>query len=75
MQLVKMLDEKKYGKVVLDCSELTKVLNQNINEVDKVEIFGNNASIIIENLANGGKEIDLSVQIYFNLSAVGMKLW
>lgn len=47
--LIVMKKEKREGKVVLDLAELTKVLKQVDAEIEKIEIYRNDASIIIEN--------------------------
>jgi len=48
-QLMKMSKEKVDGKVQLDMSELKKVVDANKNEIEAVEIYINNTSIIIVN--------------------------
>ncbi|MEI7595763.1 MAG: type I CRISPR-associated protein Cas7 [Bacteroidota bacterium] len=47
--LVKMKSEKQDGKVVLDLAELSKILNQFDAEIEKIEIYRNESSLIIEN--------------------------
>lgn len=48
-QLMKMSKEKVDDKVQLDLAELKKVIDANKNEIEAVEIYINNASIIILN--------------------------
>ncbi|WP_461634305.1 type I CRISPR-associated protein Cas7 [Labilibaculum euxinus] len=48
-QLVKMEEEKRDGKVVLDCSELSKKLAAFNSQIESIEIARNEASILIEN--------------------------
>lgn len=48
-QLVKMKDEKKDGKVVVDCSGLKSKLNDLEGEIESIEIYANKHSIILEN--------------------------
>ena len=48
-QLVIMNDEKKEGKVILDCLALKKKLSEFENEIDTIEIDYNKNSMIIEN--------------------------
>jgi CRISPR-associated protein Csh2 len=48
-QLMKMCKEKVDGKVQLDLAELKKVSDANKNEIEAVEIYINNASILIVN--------------------------
>jgi len=47
--LLLMKKEKKDGKVILDMSELSKVIKQNESEISKIEIYSNAGSIEIEN--------------------------
>jgi len=47
--LITMQKEKKDGKVVIDIAELSKELKLHENEIQKIEIFRNAASIEIEN--------------------------
>jgi CRISPR-associated protein Csh2 len=47
--LTKMKSEKQEGKVVLDLADLAKYLKQFEAEIEKIEIFRNESSIIIEN--------------------------
>jgi CRISPR-associated protein Csh2 len=48
-QLIRMKDEKMDGKVVLDLSELSAKLKRYKDEIEKIEIYRNDASILIEN--------------------------
>ncbi len=48
-QLIKMKDEKENGLVVLDLSELKNVLSKYNNDIEKIEIIRNEASIKLEN--------------------------
>ncbi|MFY9453237.1 MAG: CRISPR-associated protein, partial [Bacteroidales bacterium] len=48
-QLMKMCKEKVDDKVQLDLAELKKVSDANKNEIEAVEIYINNASILIVN--------------------------
>lgn len=47
--LICMKPEKRDGKVILDIAELGKVLKKHNDEVEKVEIYRNEASLILEN--------------------------
>ncbi len=51
--LIKMENEKKDGKVVLDLSGLSDVLKQFENEIEKTEIYRNEGAISIENKPEG----------------------
>jgi len=57
--LIKMKTEKDNGKVVLDLTELGKVLKQFENDVESIEIFRNETSIKIENKPESSKVLDL----------------
>lgn len=57
--LVEMKNEKENGKVVLDLTELGKVLKQFENEVESIEIFRNETSIKIEDEPKNTKLLDL----------------
>lgn len=57
--LIVMKKEKREGKVVLDLAELTKVLKQVDAEIEKIEIYRNDASIIIENKLVGASVFNL----------------
>ena len=48
-QLVEMKMEKQDGKVVLNFSKLTETLSKHENEIEKIEIFVNKSSMILEN--------------------------
>jgi CRISPR-associated protein Csh2 len=54
-QLIKMKDEKEKGLVVLDLSELKNVLSKYNNDIEKIEIYRNKASIKLENLPESCK--------------------
>jgi len=58
-QLIKMGDEKKEDKVVLDLEELKSKLEKYNNDIEKIEIFRNNASIKVENAPENAKIYDL----------------
>lgn len=57
--LVEMKNEKENGKVVLDLTELRKVLKQFENEVESIEIYRDETSIKIENEPINTKMFDL----------------
>lgn len=52
-QLMTLGKEKKDDKVQLDMNELKKIIKKNVNEIEKVEIYANQASIIVENAPEG----------------------
>jgi len=52
-QLMKLEKEKKDSKVQLDMSELKKVIEANSKEIDSIEIFINQSSIIMNNVPGG----------------------
>lgn len=52
-QLMNLGKEKKDDKVQLDMSDLKKVIKANENEIEKVAIYANQASIIVENAPEG----------------------
>ncbi len=58
-QLIKMQEEKKDDKVILDLTKLNEVLNKHSKEIEKIEIYRNDASIIIENQLEKAKIFDL----------------
>jgi len=58
-QLIEMKSEKKEGKVILDLSKLKEILLKNNENIDVVEIFANNASVIIENIPENSKNHNL----------------
>jgi CRISPR-associated protein Csh2 len=58
-QLIRMKDEKMDGKVVLDLSELSAKLKRYKDEIEKIEIYRNDASILIENKPDNANIFDL----------------
>ena len=58
-QLIQMKDEKMDGKVILDLSELSAKLERYKDEIEKIEIYHNDASILIENKPDNAKLYDL----------------
>ena len=58
-QLIKMKDEKENDLVVLDLSELKNVLSKYNNDIEKIEIFRNEASIKLENMPESCKVYSL----------------
>ncbi len=58
-QLIRMKDEKMDGKVVLDLSELSAKLERHKDEIEKIEIYRNDASIIIKNKPDNANIFDL----------------
>lgn len=58
-QLIEMKSEKKEGKVILDLSKLKEILSKYNENIDVVEIFANNASVIIENIPKNSKNYNL----------------
>jgi len=58
-QLIKMADEKKEGKVELDLTELFKKLEKYSSDIEKIEIYRNDASIIIKNKPASASIFDL----------------
>ena len=58
-QLVKMEDEKQNDKVVLDLTELSAKLENYNSEIEKIEIYRNDASIIVENEPRNANIFDL----------------
>jgi len=58
-QLIKMGNEKKEDKVVLNLEELKSKLEKHINDIEKIEIFRNSASIKVENEPENAKIFDL----------------
>jgi len=48
-QLVKMKDQKDDGKVILNCEELKKTIENFNDQIETIEVFINKASIKIEN--------------------------
>ncbi len=53
--LIEMKAEKQDGKVVLDLSKLKKELEKHSSEIEKIEIYRNDASILLENKPEGVK--------------------
>jgi CRISPR-associated protein Csh2 len=49
-QLITIKEDKEDGRVVLNLSGLNDVLDKNSNDIEKVEIYSNEASVIIENM-------------------------
>jgi len=58
-QLIEMKSEKNEGKVILDLSKLKEILSKYNENIDVVEIFTNNASVIIENIPENSKKYNL----------------
>lgn len=58
-QLISMKDEKENGKVVLDLENLNIILNKHSNDIEKIEIYHNDASIKIENKPESAGIFDL----------------
>jgi len=58
-QLIEMKSEKKEGKVILDLSKLKEILSKYNEHIDVIEIFANNASVIIENIPENSKKYNL----------------
>lgn len=58
-QLIEMKSKKKEGKVILDLSKLKEILSKYNEHIDVIEIFANNASIIIENIPEKSKKYNL----------------
>jgi len=53
--LMTMKSEKQDGKVVLDLMELSKELKKHSAEIELIEIYRNDASIVVENQPEGAK--------------------
>ncbi len=53
--LIKMEEEKQDGKVILDLSELSEELQKHNSEIERVEIYRNDTSVIIENKPENAK--------------------
>ena len=58
-QLISMKEEKQDGKVVLDLAELSSVLKKHSGEIEKIEIYRNDASVIIDNKPENTSIFDL----------------
>jgi len=58
-QLIEMKSEKNEGKVILDLSKLKEILSKYNENIDVVEIFTNNASVIIKNIPENSKTYNL----------------
>ncbi len=58
-QLIVMKEEKKDEKVVLDLAELSLVLKKHSGEIEKIEIYRNDASIIVSNKPENTRIFDL----------------
>ena len=57
--LIKMKNEKEDGKVVLDLTKLSEKLKKHESDIEKVEIYRNNASISLHNEPENCKIYDL----------------
>ncbi|MDD4576162.1 MAG: type I CRISPR-associated protein Cas7 [Bacteroidales bacterium] len=58
-QLMVMKEEKENGRVVLDLSSLNTILNKHSSEIEKMEIYRNEASLKIENMPEKANVFDL----------------
>ncbi len=58
-QLIVMKEDKEDGKVVLDLTELNIVLNKYPEDIEKIEVYRNNASVKIENMPENANLYDL----------------
>mgnify|MGYP000187476252 CR=1 FL=1 len=58
-QLISIKNEKQDGKVVLDLAELSLVLKKHSVEIEKVEIYRNNASVMVDNKPENANIYDL----------------
>lgn len=58
-QLINMEEEKKNGKVVLDLSALKDVLDKHSDDIETVEIYRNNASVMVDNKPENANIYDL----------------
>ncbi len=58
-QLITMKEEKENSKVVLDLTELNIVLNKYPKDIEKIEVYRNNASVKIENMPENTNLYDL----------------
>ncbi len=58
-QLIKMKEKKQDGKVQLDLSDLSKILEKHKEEIEKIEIYRNEGSIVIDNKPNNANIFDL----------------
>lgn len=58
-QLIEMKPEKKEGKVVLDMVKLSNELKKHTSEIENIEIYRNDGSIVIENQPEGAKTFGL----------------
>jgi len=58
-QLIKIEQEKQEGKVILDLAELSSVLKKHSVEIEKIEIYRNDASVIIDNKPENTSIFDL----------------
>ena len=54
-----MKEEKENSKVVLDLTELNIVLNKYPKDIEKIEVYRNNASVKIENMPENANLYDL----------------
>ena len=48
--LIKTKEEKQGGKVVFDFSQVTELLNKFTSEIDKIELYVNQQTVLLENL-------------------------
>lgn len=58
-QLISMKNEKQEDKVVLDLAVLSSVLKKHSVEIEKVEIYRNNASVMVDNKPENANIYDL----------------
>jgi hypothetical protein len=54
-----MKNEKQDGKVVLDLAKLSEELKKHTSEIENIEIYRNDGSIVIENQPEGAKVFGL----------------
>jgi len=57
--LISMKNEKQDGKVVLDLAKLSEELKKHTSEIENIEIYRNDGSIVIENQPEGAKVFGL----------------
>jgi CRISPR-associated protein Csh2 len=57
--LIYMKNEKQDGKVVLDLAKLSEELKKHTSEIENIEIYRNDGSIVIENQPEGAKVFGL----------------
>ena len=58
-QLISIKNEKQDGKVVLDLTELSSILKKHSGEIENIEIYRNNASLMIDNKPENANIYDL----------------